>query len=59
MPDAAKQAVWICHFLSTISKRKRYGLQPLKLLFTKSEPTQLGVDTQGALVLASNPVNHP
>jgi hypothetical protein len=43
--EAAKQAVWIRHFLAAIRKHPK-------------EPTQLGIDNQGAIALASNPVNH-
>ena len=43
--EAAKQAIWIRHFLTAISKHPK-------------QPTQLGIDNQGALILSSNPVNH-
>ena len=43
--EAAKQAIWIRHFLTAISKHPK-------------QPTQLGIDNQGALTLSSNPVNH-
>jgi hypothetical protein len=43
--EAAKHAIWIKHFLFSIRK----GLKG---------PVQLGIDNQGALALASNPVNH-
>jgi hypothetical protein len=49
--EAAKHAVWIRHFLFAIWKK------PTNLTF--KEPTQLGINNQGALALASNPVNHP
>ena len=43
--EAAKQAIWIRHFLAAIRKHPK-------------QPTQLGIDNQGTLSLASNPVNH-
>jgi hypothetical protein len=43
--EAAKQAIWIRHFLAAISKHPK-------------QPTQLGIDNQGTLSLAANPVNH-
>jgi hypothetical protein len=43
--EAAKQAIWIQHFLVAIQKGPK-------------GPTQLGVNNQGALILALNPVNH-
>lgn len=43
--EAAKQAIWIRHFLAAIQKHPK-------------RPTQLGLDNQGALALAANPVNH-
>lgn len=43
--EAAKQSIWIRHFLADIKKHPK-------------EPTQLGVDNQSALVLVSNLVNH-
>ena len=51
--EAAKHAVWIRHFLFAIRKRNK---KPTNLTF--KEPTQLGIDNQGAIALASNPVNH-
>jgi len=53
--EAAKHAVWIRHFLFAIRKGHR---GPTNLTFMGKEPTQLGIDNQGALALASNPVNH-
>jgi hypothetical protein len=43
--ETAKQAIWIRHFLAAISKHLK-------------QPTQLGIDNQGTLLLAANPVNH-
>jgi hypothetical protein len=51
--EAAKHAVWIRHFLFAIRKRNK---KPTNLTF--KELTQLGIDNQGALALASNPINH-
>jgi hypothetical protein len=49
--EAAKQAIWIRHFLYAIQKRLK---DPVTLKFA----TELGIDNQGAIALASNPVNH-
>jgi spore coat polysaccharide biosynthesis protein SpsF (cytidylyltransferase family) len=43
--ETAKQAIWIRHFLAAIRKHPK-------------GPIELGIDNQGALALASNPVNH-
>jgi transposase InsO family protein len=45
--EAAKHAIWIRHFLVAIQQHK-----------ILKGATQLGIDNQGALALASNPVNH-
>ena len=47
--EAAKQAVWIRHFLYSIGKEVVY----------KMAPTTIYEDNQGAIKLADNPVNHP
>jgi hypothetical protein len=41
-----------------VHKYQIYGLKPTDLLFRKPESTQLNIDNQGALALASNPINH-
>jgi hypothetical protein len=56
--DAAKQTVWIRHFLYAVHKHQIYGSKPTNLLLRKLELTQLNIDNQGALALASNPINH-
>jgi KUP system potassium uptake protein len=43
--EAAKQAIWIQYFLAAVQKHPR-------------TPTQLGINNQGTLALALNPVNH-
>jgi hypothetical protein len=50
--EAAKQAIWIRHFLAAIRKHPK---EPTRVGI---KPTQLGIDNQGALALASNPSNH-
>ena len=47
--EAAKQAIWIRHFLYAIGKGMTYC----------SSPTTLFEDNQGAIKIADNPVNHP
>ena len=46
--EAAKQAVWIHHFLYSIGKEVVY----------KMVPTTIYKDNQGVIKLADNPVNH-
>ena len=47
--EAAKQAIWIRHFLYSIGKEAVYNMGP----------TTIYEDNQGAIKLADNPVNHP
>ena len=47
--EASKQAIWIRHFLYSISKETVYN----------GTPTTIFEDNQGAIKLADNPVNHP
>lgn len=47
--EAAKQAVWIRHFLYSIGKGAIY----------RHGPTTIYEDNQGAIKIADNPVNHP
>ena len=47
--EAAKQAIWIRHFLYSIGKEAVYNMAP----------TTIYEDNQGAIKLADNPVNHP
>ena len=47
--EAAKQAIWIRHFLHSIGKETVYNMAP----------TTIYEDNQGAIKLADNPVNHP
>ena len=47
--EAAKQAIWIRHFLYSIGKETVYNMAP----------TTIYEDNQGAIKLADNPVNHP
>jgi hypothetical protein len=56
--NAAKHTIWIYHFLYAIYKYYTYGLKPTNILFTKPKPTQLGINNQGVLALASNPMDH-
>ena len=49
MSEASKQAIWIRHFLYSISKETVYN----------GTPTTIFEDNQGAIKLADNPVNHP
>jgi len=56
--DTTKHTVWIWHFLHVIYKHHTYGLKPINILFIKPEPMQLGINNQGALALASNPMDH-
>ena len=46
--EAAKQAIWIRHFLYSIGKETVYNMAP----------TTIYEDNQGAIKLADNPVNH-
>ena len=48
MSEAAKQAIWIRHFLHSIGKETVYNMAP----------TIIYEDNQGAIKLADNPVNH-
>jgi transposase InsO family protein len=50
--EASKHAIWMRHFLFAI--QKRIGPTSIRL----KESTNLGIDNQGAIALASNPVNH-
>ncbi|BCR87868.1 uncharacterized protein ACHE_40432S [Aspergillus chevalieri] len=47
--EAAKQAVWIRHFLYAIGKGSIY----------RDAPTTIYEDNQGAIKIADNPINHP
>ena len=47
--EAAKQAIWIHHFLYSIGKEVIY----------KMAPTTIYKDNQGTIKLTDNPVNHP
>ena len=47
--DAAKQAIWIWHFLYSIGKSGIYY----------NTPTTIYEDNEGAIKIADNPVNHP
>ena len=46
--EAAKQAIWIRHFLYTIGKEAVYNMAPMIIY----------EDNQGVIKLADNPVNH-
>ena len=46
--EAAKQAIWIRHFLHSIGKETVYNMAPMTIY----------EDNQGAIKLADNPVNH-
>jgi hypothetical protein len=56
--DAAKQAIWLRHFLYAIYKHRVYDNSPMKLQMSPKKPTELRIDNQGALVIATNPVMH-
>ncbi|EYE90608.1 uncharacterized protein EURHEDRAFT_510308 [Aspergillus ruber CBS 135680] len=47
--EAAKQAIWIRHFLYAIGKEAIYH----------GAPTTIYEDNQGAIKIAENPINHP
>ena len=47
--EAAKQAIWIRHFLYLIGKETVYNMAS----------TTIYEDNQGVIKLADNPVNHP
>ena len=47
--EAAKQAIWIRHFLHSIGKEMVYNMAPMTIY----------EDNQGVIKLADNPVNHP
>ena len=47
--EAAKQAIWIRHFLYSTGKGSMYH----------GSPTVIYEDNQGAIKIADNPVNHP
>ena len=47
--EVSKQAIWIHHFLYSISKESVYN----------GTPTTIYEDNQGAIKLTDNPVNHP
>ena len=47
--EAAKQAVWIRHFLYAVGKGSIYH----------DAPTTIYEDNQGAIKIADNPINHP
>ena len=47
--EAAKQAIWIRHFLYSISKEAVYNMASMTIY----------KDNQGVIKLADNPVNHP
>ena len=47
--EAAKQAIWIRHFLYSIGKETVYNMAP----------TTIYEDNQGMIKLTDNPVNHP
>lgn len=49
VPEAAKQAIWIRHFLYAVGKGMAYC----------NGPTTLFEDKQGAIKTADNPINHP
>lgn len=49
LSEAAKQAIWIRHFLYSIGKSGIY----------RNAPTTIYEDNQGAIKIADNPVNHP
>ena len=46
--EAAKQAIWIRHFLHSIGKEMVYNMAPMTIY----------EDNQGVIKLADNPVNH-
>jgi hypothetical protein len=54
--DAVKQAIWLRHFLYAIYKHRVYDNSPMKLQMSPKKPTELGIDNQGTLVIATNPV---
>lgn len=54
--DVAKQAIWLWHFLYAICKHKVYDNSPMKVQMSPKKPTELGIDNQGALAIAINPV---
>ena len=56
--DATKQAIWLWHFLYAIYKHRVYDNSPTKLQMSPKKPTELGIDNQGALAIATNPVMH-
>jgi transposase InsO family protein len=56
--EAAKQAVWLRHFLYAIRKHQVYDRRPTTLRMNPEKPTELGIDNQGALALAANPTAH-
>ena len=47
--EAAKQAIWIRHFLYSIGKETVHNMAP----------TTIYEDNQGMIKLTDNPVNHP
>jgi hypothetical protein len=56
--DAVKQAIWLWHFLYAIYKHRVYDNSPTKLQMSPKKPTELGINNQGALVIATNLVMH-
>jgi hypothetical protein len=52
--DAAKQAIWLRHFLYAIYKHRVYDNSST----SPKKPTELGIDNQGTLAIATNPVMH-
>jgi hypothetical protein len=54
--EASKQAVWLRHFLYAI--RKLHNRSPTFLRMPIERPIDLGIDNQGAIKLAENPVLH-
>ena len=56
--EAAKQAVWLQHFLYAIRRHQIYDRRPTTLGIRPKKPTNLGIDNQGVLALAANPMAH-
>jgi hypothetical protein len=54
--DAAKQVIWLWHFLYAIYKHRVYNNSPTKLQMSPKKPTELGIDNQGTLAIATNPI---
>ena len=56
--DAAKQVIWLWHFLYAVYKHRVYDNSPMKLQMSPKKLTELGIDNQGVLVIATNLVIH-